>query len=72
MEQAQKVLKLLITALNLPSGLQSDPSEIEEIEILPNKSIIDKHKTNLNDLFEEIELEMPDNFQILKIGRAHV
>ncbi|MFW9972946.1 MAG: DUF362 domain-containing protein [Candidatus Odinarchaeota archaeon] len=45
-------------------------SNIEEIEILPNKSIIDKHKIDLNDVFEEIELEMPRNFQILS-GNKH-
>ena len=54
-----------INYLKMASERNLGCSEIEEIEILPNKSIIDKHKTNLNDLFEEIELEMPDNFQIL-------
>ncbi|MHA2399996.1 MAG: DUF362 domain-containing protein [Promethearchaeota archaeon] len=40
-------------------------SKIEEIEILPNKLIIDKYKIDLNDMFEQIDWEMPGNFQIL-------
>ena len=45
-------------------------SKIEEIEILPHKSIVDKNKIKLNDSFEEIELEMPKNFQIIR-GSKH-
>jgi len=54
-----------IKYLKIASERNLGCSEIEEIEILPNKSIINKNKINLNDLFEEIELEMPNNFQIL-------
>ena len=45
-------------------------SNIEEIDILPDRSIIDKRKIKLNDLFEDVELEMPDNFLILS-GKEH-
>ncbi len=44
--------------------------QIEDIEILPSKTIIQEKKINLNDKFEDIELEMPKNFQILS-GREH-
>jgi uncharacterized protein (DUF362 family) len=43
--------------------------QIEEIEILPNIDMLHEKKLDLNDTFEEIkELEMPNNFRILKVN----
>ncbi|MFX0136167.1 MAG: DUF362 domain-containing protein, partial [Candidatus Hodarchaeota archaeon] len=38
---------------------------IENIEVYPYRDIIIKNKLDLNDIFEEIDLNMPENFQII-------
>ncbi|MFX1568774.1 MAG: DUF362 domain-containing protein [Promethearchaeota archaeon] len=39
--------------------------KIEEIEVLPNMNIVKENCIKLNDIFEDIELDMPENFQIM-------
>jgi uncharacterized protein (DUF362 family) len=43
---------------------------IEDIEIQPDNDIIINNKLDLNDKFEEISLEMPENFHIIS-GKEH-
>jgi uncharacterized protein (DUF362 family) len=59
-----------IEFLKIASKKNLGIKEIEEIEILPNKGIIDEKRINLNDHFEDIELEMPENFRIVS-GKEH-
>jgi uncharacterized protein (DUF362 family) len=59
-----------IEFLKIASKKNLGVKEIEEIEILPNKGIIDEKRITLNDHFKNIELEMPENFRIIS-GREH-
>jgi len=59
-----------INFLKIASEKNLGCSKIEEIEILPHREIIDEKQIKLNDLFEDIELEMPENFQIIS-GKEH-
>lgn len=59
-----------IEFLKIASEKNLGCSKIEDIEILPNRGIIDENRISLNDLFEDIELEMPEKFRILS-GKEH-
>ena len=59
-----------INFLKIASEKNLGCSKIEEIEILPHREIIDEKQIKLNDLFEDIELEMPENFRIIG-GKEH-
>ncbi len=59
-----------IKFLKIASERNLGSSKIEEIEILPNRDIVCENKIKLNDNFEDIELDMPENFQIIS-GKEH-
>jgi uncharacterized protein (DUF362 family) len=54
-----------IKYLKMASDRNLGCSNLNNIEIAPNKSILDENKIALNDMFENITLDMPNNFRII-------